>query len=225
MPVTHDVEQGSLAWIRLRTGLPTASSFDQILTPGGKPSASQDRYLKELLAEVLMGRAIQAPTIAILQRGHDLESTAVEYYEMQRDVETKKVGFVLDDSGRFGASPDREVGDDGMLEIKCPLPAAHIGYLLMEPASKDYWAQLQGQLLVTGRQWVDIVSYHPDMPMAVSPRVHRDEEYIALLSKELHKFCDRFDAAKKLLRDRGLMPEPAQPIVDAMEINMEDFLA
>ena len=44
-------------------------------------------------------------------------------------------------------------------------------------------------LWVTGREWWDFVSYHPDMPVLLT-RVYRDEEYIAALSNEVIKACE-----------------------------------
>lgn len=207
MPKFHQCKQGSPEWIKLRLGIPTASSFDKILTPGGKASASADTYLHELLAERILGYATQAPTLAIMQRGHDLEQTAVDYYEFQSEVKTKVIGFVTTDDGRYGASPDRTVGDEGLLEIKCPAPSTHISYMLTGGAHKAYWPQIQGQLLVTERRWLDIVSYHPDMDM-VLVRVERDEDYITLLKAALDKFCTRLDEATAILKQRGYLKDP-----------------
>jgi hypothetical protein len=221
MPKYHDCKQGSPEWIKLRLGIPTASSFEKILTPSGKASTSVDGYMRELLSELILGHAIQAPTLAIMQRGHDLEATAVSYYEFQRDVKTKVVGFVTTDDGSYGASPDREVGEDGLLEIKCPTAAVHVGYMLTGGADRSYWPQLQGQLLVTGRKWVDIVSYHPDMDM-VLVRVERDEEYINTLSKHLAVFCDRLRLGLELLKERGYYKEPEPEVEHADWLNITD---
>lgn len=207
MPKFHQCKQGSPEWIRLRLGRPTASSFEKILTAAGKASSSVESYLHELLAERVLGYATQAPTLAIMQRGHDLETSAVDYYEFQRDVKTEVIGFVTTDDGAYGASPDRTVGDEGLLEIKCPTPGVHVGYMLTGGAHKAYWPQIQGQLLVTERKWLDIVSYHPDMPMVLI-RVERDEEYIAKLAKALEEFCRRLLEAELVLRERNYLKDP-----------------
>lgn len=204
--IVHDVVQGSAAWIRLRTGIPTASSFDRIVTPGGKLSASREAYMRELLAEVLMGEAIQQPTIAAMQRGRELESSAAKFYEITTDREITRVGFVTTDDGRYGASPDGFVGEDGCVEFKCPLPHVHIGYLVNRSVDKAYYPQIQGQLLVTGRQWVDIVSYHPKMPMCLI-RVERDEQFIEILKGAIETFCDEFAEQVQSLRDKGYLVE------------------
>lgn len=206
----HDVPQGSTAWLKLRLGIPTASSFDRIVTPGGKPSTSQDGYLRELLAEVIMGRPVEMIQTSWMERGTDLEAEAVRYYEFERDVETVPVGFITTDDGSYGASPDRLVGEKALLEIKCPKAETHVGYLLFDDVQKKYFPQLQGQLLVTGREYVDIVSYHPDMPTAVS-RVTRDDKYIETLERELIAFTGRLQAKVDIVRERGWLKADAPP--------------
>jgi len=203
--IVHDVKQGSVEWQQLRAGVPTASEFSRILTPGGKPSASSRTYLHELVAERLMGCPLVKVTTAMMDRGHEMEPEAVAYYEFQNDVGAVQVGFITTDDGRIGASPDRLIGEDGLLEIKCPAPHTHIGYLLWDEAAKEYMPQLQGQLLVTGRAWVDICSYHPGLPTAVK-RVVRDETYITLLQAALDAFCAALDSAMELLAERGVRP-------------------
>lgn len=203
MAIVHQCVQGSEEWLRLRMGRPTASSFDRIVTPAGKVSSAAQSYMCEILSELLLDRIVQGPNLAIMQRGHDLESHAVDYYEMVHDAKTEPIGFVTTDDGRYGASPDRRVvGTNGWLEVKCPAPVTHVGYMIANSVDKAYYPQLQGQLLVTGGEWVDIISYHPDMPM-VLVRVERDEEFIEFLAKRLNAFCEDLEAKKQLLIERG----------------------
>lgn len=199
----HNVTQGTPEWMNLRAGIPTASAFDLILTPGGKPSKSQERYMHTLLAERLMGHPIQDHISMWMQRGKETELAAVTFYEFQRDMETVPIGFVTNDAGTIGASPDRFVGDEGCLEIKVPKEAVHMLYLLESGSAYDeYRVQCQGQLWITGRKWVDLVSYHPELPEALI-RINRDEEYIALLSKEVAAFSEKLEAKFQELQSRG----------------------
>lgn len=202
----YDVVQGSEEWRRLRMGVPTASEFHRILTAGGKPSKSAEPYMFELLGELMMGRPMDAPSFPWMQRGNDLESDAANWYELQRDTATQIVGFCTTDDGLIGASPDRLVGDDGLLELKCPKPETHVRYLLFPQRGVDgeYKVQVQGQLYVTERAWCDVVSYHPEIP-SVIVRVERDEEYIAKLDAALHAFCEQLAMAKAELQRRGLI--------------------
>lgn len=204
--ILHNVKQGSEEWRRLRMGVPTASEFDRILTPTGKRSESAEPYMYDLLAELMMGRPLDAPSFPWMQRGHDLEADAALWYELQKDVITRVVGFCTTDDGLIGASPDRLVGEGGQLEVKCPKPETHVRYLLFPHKGVDakYRVQIMGQLYVTGRQWCDVVSYHPELP-SVIVRVERDEEYIGKLAEALKEFCVRLAEGKAELERQGLL--------------------
>lgn len=188
--IVHNVIQGSTEWLALRAGIPTASCFDRIITPKGKPSAQAEKYMHRLIAEKLMGHPVIEFTGPWLERGKDLEANAALYYEATRDVASERVGFVTNDAGTVGASPDRLVGTEGLLEIKVPAEHTHVAYLLTRAVDAEYYPQIQGQLWITGRTWVDILSYHPEMPPALI-RVERDEAYIATLAGAVTSFAER----------------------------------
>jgi len=210
--IVHDVKQGGAEWLRLRAGIPTASEFHQIFTPTGKTSSQADRYRCDLIAERILGRPLESYVSFAMERGSELEDEAFSAYEFERSLDTFEVGFVTDKLGRWGASPDRLVGDDGLLEVKCPDAGVHVGYLLMRPADRKYYPQIQGQLWITGRKWVDIMSYHPEMPRAIV-RVERDEEYLELLSKAVTDFSQHLDSAWLYLREIvGVEPKADDPL-------------
>lgn len=221
--IVHNVDQGSSAWLRLRMGIPTASAFDSIITPKGKESAAQDTYLRELLAELVMGHPLAGPSMPWMDRGKALEQEAASFYEFQNEIETVRVGFITNDAKTMGASPDRLVGDKGLLEIKVPKPETHIGYLIFHDVSEKYKPQIQGQLYVAEREWLDIVSYHPEMPPAIVHCV-RDEEYIKTLAKQLNQFSERLEALKGDLAERGLLHEPAVPREFLTDADVEAIL-
>jgi len=198
----HDLRQGSAEWAAVRAGIPTASNFDKLLTPGGKRSEQATGYMRHLIAERMMGVPINAPKTSWMERGSEMESEACCYYEFERDVAVEKVGFIANDAGTYGCSPDALVGEDGMVEFKCPSPGVHVGYMLDKGPDKAYRVQLQGQLLVAERDWVDICSYHPLLP-AVIIRVERDEEYIALLAEAIEEFVARLETECARLVDEG----------------------
>ena len=86
-----------------------------------------------------------------------------------------------------------------MIEIKCPIMSTHVGYLLEGELPKDYFQQVQGQLLVTNRKWLDFISYYPSLkPLIV--RVNRNEEFIKKLSIELELFCKKLDEIVEKIR-------------------------
>ena len=201
--ITLNMKQGTDEWKRARLGIPTASQFHRIITAKTlKPSASAQGYLHQLLAEWMLGEPLdEGAETPWMVRGTALEDEAVRWYELQRDATTTEVGLCLLDDRSAGCSPDRLVGADGGLEIKCPSAAVHVGYLLGDP-SKDHYAQVQGALWITGRQWWDVLSYNPSMPQALI-RVERDEEFIAALAEGVAALTERMSQAKQILIRRG----------------------
>jgi hypothetical protein len=206
-----DVEQGSPEWLMARLGIPTASNFDKIITPKTmKLSGSIDGYAQQLIAEQLLGVPMDNASGSFLERGNVLEKKAVDYYELQKECDTVNVGFIVRDDGRAGASPDRFVGKDGLLEIKCPSAPVHIGYLL-DKDGIGYRTQVQGQLLIAEREWCDTLSYNPDLPPALV-RQYRDEAFIKALSAALDQFLNYVDESKlKLQKQYGLFEGFMQP--------------
>ena len=199
----HTVAQGTAEWFALRLGIPTASEFDQIVTPKtGKLSASARKYAYRLVAEKLLHETMQTlDGVAYIERGKELEPQAVRQYEFENDVETVPVGFITTDDGLIGASPDRLIKGRRMgLEIKCPAAHTHIGYLL-DGHDEKYRPQVQGQLFVAELEQADFYSFHPRMPPATI-RTPRDEPFINLLSSALVEFNERL--AEMVARARSL---------------------
>lgn len=202
-----DIEQGTPEWHELRCGIPTSSCFDKIVTPAkGELSAQSSTYLHELLAEWLSGEPGDSFSSRWTERGTELEPQARAYYAFERDADVRQVGFVFADSTRMvGCSPDGLVDDNGLLEFKCPKPSTHIGYLLAGKLPTTYRAQVQGSLMVTGRQWCDFVSYCPGLPPLIV-RVDRDAEFIAKLRAALATFTSRLKDGRGALRKMGHAP-------------------
>lgn len=195
--------QGSPEWESARLGIPTASQVDKILTPAKlKVSTSAGEYMDKLLAEWLVGYAIDwGGQSQYMDRGTKCEPEARAWYELTRDVEVQQVGFLMADDELFGGSPDGLVGESGGLEIKCPALHTHIGYL-RAPDSLDakYRGQVQANLYVSGREWWDLVSYHPDLPKVVR-RIERDEAYITALGAALNWFKGELLSAREDLAE------------------------
>jgi hypothetical protein len=107
MAIIHNVEQGTDAWVKLRLGIPTASCFDQIITPKtGQLSKSANKYMYLLIAEKLLNRQLTSlDNLEWIARGKELEPDAAKAYEFIEEVETKPVGFITTDDGLIGASP------------------------------------------------------------------------------------------------------------------------
>jgi len=189
----HNVQQGTAAWLKVRAGIPTASQAHRILTPTGKVSSQAELYMHELIAERLLDEPLVQHMSFWMARGSSLEKEAVAYFELLQDVTTTPVGFVTNDAGTIGASPDRLIGKDGLLEIKCPSAGQHVLNLFHKPVDKKHYPQIQTQLWVTERAETWILSYYPGLPEALI-RVERDEEYIEALAKLVTGFVGQLEA-------------------------------
>lgn len=192
----HDCAQGSTEWLALRAGRPTASEFDNLITPLWKvrDGAGVDTYLYRKLAEKCMGVPMESGGGSFaMNNGVILEAEALPWFEFAHDVKVQRVGFVTSDDGRMGCSPDGLLGNDGGIEIKCPMPDTHLRYLLAGTVPRDYLAQVHGSMLVTGRAWWKFLVYGRQFPPLVV-RVERDETIIAKMRAALDAFLARFDA-------------------------------
>jgi len=187
------LEQGTEEWLRIRAGVATASRFKAVLTQpqskadkeAGKPSKTALTYAYELAGEILTGEPAEGFSTVHTRRGQELEPQLRSDYEMLADTDVVEVGFVK--RGRFGASPDGLVGTDGLVEFKTHLPKLLIPMLLDGEFPDEHEAQVQGQLWITGRSWVDLCAFYPGLPM-FKVRAHRDEVFIATLEQRLSAF-------------------------------------
>jgi len=192
------MEQGTEAWFNIRIGKVTASRVADVLakTKTGY-STTRDNYMAQLVCERLTGQKGESFTNAAMQHGTETEPLARAAYEARYDVLVDEVGFVSHPTIEMsGASPDGLVGDDGLIEIKCPNTATHIETLLSESVPNKYYTQMQFQIACTGRKWCDFVSFDNRLPTELQmfvKRVPRDDMYIKLIEDEIVKFLAELD--------------------------------
>jgi putative phage-type endonuclease len=186
------MEQGTEEWFRVRMGKITASNFATAMAKGrgGGESKTRTTLMHRLIAERLTNEPQETYRNGAMEWGTETEPAARDYYGAINDCIVKQVGFV-EHTEYIGCSPDGMVGDDGLLEIKCPNSATHIGYILADKLPACYKAQVQGQLWVTKRKWCDFVSYDPRVSKRPywSTRVERDQKYIDLLECSVGDFA------------------------------------
>lgn len=190
-----DCEQGSLEWRSARAGIVTASSFSDILAQG--KGITRTRYMRRLAGEIITGEPEESYTNGFMERGKIMEAEARDWYAFTREVTPQQVGFIR--NGRMGASPDALVGDTGGLEIKTAIPSVLIEVIQRNDFPPEHKAQVQGNLLVSDREWWDIVIYYPKMPKFVW-RATRDETYLANLKGEIARFTDELDALVEAIK-------------------------
>jgi putative phage-type endonuclease len=188
-----EIVQGSPEWKALRCGRVTASRVADVVarTKTGY-SASRANYLAQLIAERLTGTPAETYTNTAMQHGTETEPEARDAYCFYQGVTVEQVAFVPHPKiDQAGASPDGLVGDDGLVEIKCPNTATHLETLLGQAVPAKYIDQMQFQMACSGRKWCDFVSYDPRMPEHMKlfvRRVARDEARIAHLETEIAGF-------------------------------------
>jgi hypothetical protein len=144
--------------------------------------------LYQVAGELVSGVVQETYKNAAMERGIELEAEARSVYEFATGNTVEAIGLCIDDEHEYGASPDGMIGEDGLIEIKCPLITTHVGYLIAGTLPSDYFQQVQGQLMVTGRKWCDFVSYYPGLkPLIV--RVKPEKAFHKALKSELIRFC------------------------------------
>lgn len=185
--IIHDVEQGTPEWFAARLGRVTGSTMSSVLAKGqGKTRAS---LMYKLIGEKITGEPTEGYSNQHMDRGKMFEPEAREIYEQTNGIQCETVGFITEDfSGNaVGFSPDALVGDDGIAEIKTKLPHIQAELLISGRVPPEHTAQIQCGLWVTGRRWLDFISYWPGMPLFIK-RVERDESYIATMAQEVAAF-------------------------------------
>jgi putative phage-type endonuclease len=202
-----EISQGSAEWLAMRVGKVTASRVaDVIAKTKSGPSASRAKYAGELIAERLTGTPAERYTNSAMAWGTDTEPKARIAYEFWNGADVQQVAFVAHPTiGDCGASPDGLVGDDGLLEIKCPETHTHIETLLGGTVPGKYVTQMMWQMACTGRQWCDFVSFDPRMPETMQffcKRVERDEAVIRELEAEVIAFLNEVRATVEQLLKR-----------------------
>ena len=198
------IEQGSPEWLALRAGKVTASRVSDVMAK--TTTAAYQNYMADLIAERLTGQKAESFTNAAMQWGVDKEPQARVEYEIKTGSLVEQVAFVEHPTIQmFGCSPDGYVGDDGLIEIKCPNTSTHIEYLRKEKPSAKYVPQMQCQMAVTGRKWCDFVSFDPRLPEKLQlfiVRLERDDEYISKMEVVVQEFLNEVTSAVSGLKER-----------------------
>ena len=198
--------QGTDAWKFARVGSVGASDAPKVVrkTKTGY-SADRDTLMVAKMLERLTGQPVNIPQTFAMQQGMEREPIARMTYSIIKNRDVQEVGIVPHPTVKGShASCDGYVGDKGLVEIKCPLPVAHMDTLDKGSIPSDHMTQMQWQMACTGRDWCDYVSFNPDFPLKLQmfvKRVPRDPERIRELEREIAKFVAELEA--KLARLSG----------------------
>jgi putative phage-type endonuclease len=193
------VEQGTPEWQALRVGKLTASRVaDMLATVKTGESMSRKNLRADLIAERLTGSKTDSYSNSAMNWGVETEPQARSAYEVFSYNFVDQVAFVDHPTiANFGCSPDGLVGDDGLIEIKCPNTSTHLEYIETRKPPSKYMTQMMSQMAVTGRKWCDWVSFDPRLPDGLKllvVRIERDDEMIAKIEAEAINFLTEVDA-------------------------------
>ena len=187
--ITLDVAQQTQEWLDAKCGVPSASNFDKIVTTNGSESKQRTKYLYQLAGERVAGIREESYQNAAMTRGIELESEARGLYELITEETVTPAGICYPDEAKlYSCSPDGLIGEDGGIEIKCPSLPVHVSYVIDGKLPTEYFQQVQGNLLVTGRKWWAFMSYFPGIKPLIM-RVERDKIFLKILESELQRFC------------------------------------
>lgn len=191
--VIDDSEQGSEAWHEARLGVFTASRAGDLMKKqkNGKPYATRNSYITEIALERLTRELPESFTSADMQEGIDRERTAALAYSFATGNETEQTGLWI--KGFYGASPDDLIiGQNGGVEYKNPRANTHKETLESQTIPEHYYWQVLQEMLVTGADFWDYVSYHPKFPENAQLYIKRIERInvwsdLDILEQELAK--------------------------------------
>lgn len=190
------IEQGTPEWHKQRLGKVTASRIADVMMK--TTTAGYQNYQAQLVCERLTGQPTESFVSAAMQHGTETEAQARATYSLLTGLDVQEVGFVPHPKlAMSGASPDGLVGEAGLVEIKCPQPAAHIRTLTGSKVDRKYVLQMQWQMVCTDRSWCDFVSFSPDLPPELQlfvKRFERDAEACDEITIAVTNFLASVDA-------------------------------
>ena len=195
----YDIIQRTPEWIEIKSGKMSASNAETIIANG----KGLETYIYNLMAEYYSSAEKENYINADMQRGIDLEPEAKIEFQFYTGLDIKEVGCV-ELNEYILASPDGLIGDDGLIEIKCPNDSIYFKLLLSNNIKPEYIAQMQMQMYVTDRQYCYFVSYNPNFEKSLYiKKINRDEEMINKLKKGLERGTELIKEIKENFRKVG----------------------
>jgi putative phage-type endonuclease len=210
-------EQRSVEWFSSRKGRVTGSMVGAIL--GLNPWMTRDDAMRSMVRDY-HGAPREFEGNIATQWGVANEAGAVAEYEMETGFVVRTCGFYTYEDW-LGASPDGLVNHDGLVEIKCPFwMKKGNGEFKSASEQMHYYAQIQIQLFVTGREWCSFYQWSPsktahevvkkDSPFLdeTIPLLH--QFYAEYLHERKHKFQRHIDEKRAIIdniRSRQMVVE------------------
>jgi putative phage-type endonuclease len=218
--------QNTVEWLEFRIGKITASRVGDVMNfrKDGKRGADRLRYLSELVAERLTGRAADHYVTPAMERGTDEEPFARAAYEVATGVDVEQVGAVVHPTmDYFSASPDGLVGTGGMVEFKNPTTIKHLDWIRADIVPAEHEAQMLAGMACAERAWCDFVSFDSRLPAGLrvfTKRLMRDEDRIAEIQVAVCQFNDEIIDQLHQLREFSEASDPPSKPQPAFEGDM-----
>ena len=203
MNIITTVEQGSAEWLEMRLGKITASKMKDVMTNGrgSSPSKTSESYMMELIAEKLTGESKPFFENDAMRWGTETEPQARSMFELREGLDVQEVAFI-EEGEHLGVSPDGLIGEDGLIEIKCPTTTTQIKRALSDNYAADYKDQIQMQLWISGRKYCYFLSFDPRLDCDAGyllQKVERDEEHIEKMIAKTEAFIIKMKELLKIL--------------------------
>ena len=197
MNIIEDMVQGSDEWKSMRLGKITASKMKDLMSKGRGSAISKtaETYMMDLIAERLTGESKPFFENDAMKWGTATEPQARAMFELKESLEVKEVAFIEYDD-YVGMSPDGLIGDDGLIEIKCPNTSTQIKRALSDDYAADYKDQIQMQLWVSNRKYCYFLSFDPRLDCEAGyllQKIERDEEYILKMTEKTLEFVNKMN--------------------------------
>lgn len=194
--------QLSADWFDARCGFLTASRMKDVLArlKNGEPAKVRRDYMVELLAERMTGDTMRHYVNAAMTHGIETEPYAMEAFKEAKGLDITQCGFLQHgEIEYFGASPDGLIGDDWLIEAKCPNTTTHIQWMMEGVVPEEHKPQMLAQMACTGRSKCWFVSYDPRIKNVAHRLFIREFEplqtEIRAIEDEAIRFLEEVDQA------------------------------
>jgi hypothetical protein len=214
----HEVFQGSVQWLQLRAGIPTASEWEALVSPKWeiRKGKMPETYLSIKAAERWRGGPLPGFSSFATKQGKLREERALPAFELEYKLpRLQRPGFITNNADitqadTIGCSPDGMMDDGCGVEAKCPEPHTHVKWLRGNKIPDEHLAQVYGSMLVTGaRKWT-FYSYCAKFP-SLAVQARRDEKILKVLRTALDRFLKELEETYAFILEKNLGIEPDRP--------------
>jgi len=213
------MEQRTPEWFEARRGRITASIAGALL--GLAPYMTKEEATRSFVRAFHAAESEFTGNIAT-EWGVNHEAKALLSYSFETDNIVVPFGFIKLDEWA-GMSPDGLIGEDGLVEVKCPFGLRNDSdpkfKSIIDGDLPHYYAQVQFQMYVSGRNWCDFYQFTPFGTRL--EHVKYDEAWIA---EHLQLLAYQYESMISICNDNKLSKDYLQPLVTVITDEIAGFL-